>query len=82
MITITVNEGNPNKDPGPVKNGCGHRLFIWSRDAPPPHPTPSQDAHVKCRDRLQLLSEGCVLLHINDKERSGGKKSLSYTHLF
>lgn len=25
---------------------------------------------------------GCVLFHINDKERSGSKKSLSYTHLF
>lgn len=46
---------------------------------------PSQVAHVKCRDRQQLLcalSEGCVLFHINDKERSGSKKSLSYTHLF
>lgn len=72
---------NSNKDPGPVKYGCGHRLFIWRRDAPPP----SQVAHVKCRDRQQLLcalSEGCVLFHINDKERSGSKKSLSYTHLF
>ena len=28
------------------------------------------------------LSEGCVLFHINDKEKSGSKKSLSYTHLF
>lgn len=27
---------NLNKDPGPVKDGCGHRLFIWRRDAPPP----------------------------------------------
>lgn len=72
---------NLNKDPGLVKNGCGLRLFIWSRDAP----LPSQVAHVKGRDRQQLLcapSEGCVLFHINDKERSGSKKSLSYTHLF
>lgn len=28
------------------------------------------------------LSEGCVLLHINDKDQRGSKKSLSYTHLF
>lgn len=28
------------------------------------------------------LSEGCVLLHINDKDKSGSKKSLSYAHLF
>lgn len=52
----------------------------------PPHtPTHSQVAHVKCRDRQQLLcalSEGCVLFHINDKEKSGSKKSLSYSHLF
>lgn len=50
-----------------------------------------QVAHVKCRDRRQLLRaasllppppRGCVLFHINDKERSGSKKSLSYTNLF
>lgn len=73
---------NLNKDPGPVKSGCGHRLFIWRRDAP----APSQVAHVKCRDRQKLtlcpLRGVCVLFHINDKERSGSKKSLSYTHLF
>lgn len=78
---------NVNKDPGLVKDGCGHRLFIWRRDAlPSASPLrPSQVAHVKCGDRQQLLcalSEGCVLFHINDKERSGSKKSLSYTHLF
>lgn len=28
------------------------------------------------------LSEGCVLLHINDKDQRGSKKSLSYAHLF
>lgn len=69
-----------NKDPGPVKDGCGHRLFNWRGDAPP-----SQVAHVKRRDRQQrlcALSEGCVLFHINDKDSSGSKKSLSYTHLF
>lgn len=27
---------NLNKDPGPVKYGCGHRLFIWRRCSPPP----------------------------------------------
>lgn len=72
---------NLNKDPGPVKYGCGYRLFIWRR---PPLP-PSQVAHGKSRDRQQLLcalSEGCVLFHINDKGGSGSKKSLSYTHLF
>lgn len=31
--------GNLNKDPGSVEDGCGHRLFIWRRDAPCP---PSQ----------------------------------------
>lgn len=68
---------NPNKDVGLVKDGCGHRLFIWRREASSP-----VRLH---RDRQQLLcalSEGCVLFHINDKERSRSKKSLSYTHLF
>lgn len=58
--------------------------FSYGGDAPPPD-RPSQVAHGKSRDRQQLLcalSEGCVLFHINDKEGSGSKKSLSYTHLF
>lgn len=61
--------------------------FSNGRHATPPH-TPaasSQVAHGKHGDRQKLLcalSEGCVLFHINDKEGSGSKKSLSYTHLF
>lgn len=52
---------------------------------PPPNHPPSQVACGKRRDRRQLLcalSKGCVLFHINDKEESRSKKSLSYTHLF
>lgn len=33
-------------------------------------------------DYFCALSEGCVLLHINDKDQRGSKKSLSYAHLF
>lgn len=54
---------NLNKDRGRVKDGCGHRLFIWRRSASSP-----VRLH---RDRQQLLcalSKGCVLFHINDKD--------------
>lgn len=33
-------------------------------------------------DYFCALSEGCVLLHINDKDQRGSKKSRSYAHLF
>lgn len=66
-----------NKEPGLVKDGCGHRLFIWRRDASSP-----VRLHGDRQQLLCALTEGCVLFHINDKERSRSKKSLSYTHLF
>lgn len=80
-MTLT---GSLNKDVAPVTDGCGSRLFNWSRFYPPSLLLLLlQVAQVKWWDRLLLpLSEGCVLFHINDKERSGSKKSLSYTHLF
>lgn len=53
---------------------------------PPSPPSPSVRLHMWSAgtgsSSLCPLSEGCVLFHINDKERSGSKKSLSYTHLF
>lgn len=69
---------NPNKDPGTVKDGCGHRLFIWRRGAP----APSQVAHVKCRGRQQLLcalSEGCVCCSILMTKRGAGARSRYHT---
>lgn len=73
-----------NKDPGPVNHGCGNQLFIWKRF----HPRPAAKSG-RAREALGqaattpvALSEGCVLLHINDKAQTGSKKSLSYAHLF
>lgn len=37
---------NLNKDPGPVKYGCGHRLFIWRRCSTPPPPTAPVRLHM------------------------------------
>lgn len=81
---------NLNKDLGPVRDGCGARLFIWSRETPPPPPPTSPGCTCEVLGPAEATlcalppspSEGCVLFHINDKERSGSKKSLSYTHLF
>lgn len=77
---------NLNKDLGPVRDGCGARLFIW-REIPS---SPYSRFHMWSAGTgssyfvlpPSFSSEGCVLFHINDKERSGSKKSLSYTHLF
>lgn len=73
-----------NKDPGLVNHGCGKPAFHMEEIPPPPH------RQVRLRagsagigsDYFCALSEGCVLLHINDKDQRGSKKSLSYAHLF
>lgn len=55
--------------------------FSYGRDS-----TPAVSLHTGSAgtgsDYFCAFSEGCVLLHINDKDLRGSKKSPSYAHLF
>lgn len=85
--------GSLNKDVAPDTDGCGSRLFIWSRDIPPipPPPPPPPSAPPGCTSEVlgpaaatpsPLSPRGVCCSILMTKERSGSKKSLSYTHLF
>lgn len=98
MITITVNgclSENSLNQSNDSNGGSEQRSrpcypWVWQpafhmNEIPPPPRRPVRlhtGSAETGSDYFCALSEGCVLLHINDKDQRGSKKSLSYTHLF